>query len=153
MFLLSSGCAGSTLLKTQAAQDERITGRYDLILLQDKNYESLKTVAFLDLRGDGYSLVPYAPDYEYAVTRDMSGQEALHGALAFLRGHQLFVDYRIRRILDPLGTTIGYEIRPLYDFTAYGVSDVMTVSYKLVEKGVVQIHINLLQSVQNYFSD
>ncbi|MGD0887228.1 MAG: hypothetical protein ABSA46_20480 [Thermodesulfovibrionales bacterium] len=154
MFLISSGCAGGTFLKTEPLQpDVKITGRYALVLLQDKNYSALKTIAFLDVEGNNYSLVPYAPAYEYAVTRDISGQEALQKAVAFVRDNPLSRSYQISRILDPGGTTIGYEVRPLYDPLDHGVSDVMTVSYVLRDKGIVQIHIDILQRVRNDFTD
>jgi hypothetical protein len=81
--------------------------------------------------------------------RHISAQEALQKAFAWIKYNPLYKNYEISRILSPTGKTIGYAVRPLYDPQAYGVGDVMTVSYLLGDKGVVQIHIDLLQRVMN----
>jgi hypothetical protein len=147
---ISSGCGGGKFLKTQDVQsNETINGLYTLILYHDGSNEGLKTIAFLQAQGEGYSLVPYAPDYEYAVMRNIGGKEALQKAFAWIRDNPLYKEYEIRKILSPTGKTIGYEVRPLYDPLAHGISNVMTVSYLLGDKGIVQMHIDLLEKVIN----
>jgi hypothetical protein len=41
----------------------------------------------------------------------------------------------VRRVFDAEGTTIAYEIRPLYKPTRYGVSDLLEVQYLLQDDG------------------
>ena len=152
--IFSSGCAGGRLLRTQEVQrDERITGMYSLILFHNADYDGLKTIAFLGAEGTGYSLVPYAPFLDYTVSPNITGQEAIRRALIFISDNPLYKSYEISRILDTMGKTVGYEVRPLYNVLAHGVSDVMTVSYSLRDGGVVQIHIELDQRVINDFTD
>jgi hypothetical protein len=57
------------------------------------------------------------------------------------------MNYQIGEILSKEGRTIGYEVRPLYDSTTFGVADVMTVTYSLKENGVVKVNINLIDKV------
>jgi hypothetical protein len=87
MLLLVVGCAGGTSLRTQDIQDAgKITGFYTLILYRGTgSLGNLKSMAFLDMEGDAYTLVPYAPNYEYIVTPHLSWQKALQIALAFIK--------------------------------------------------------------------
>ena len=150
MLSLSTGCGGGKSLRVQGVQEgTQLTGQYRLVLYRDGSWDGLKTVAFLDLEGDGYMLVPHAERYDYQVVTGVRGQDALREALAFIRSHRLYRGYQMSSILDPSGNIIGYEVRPLYDPTTYGVSDLLTVSYTLREEGKVQIDITLLQRVIN----
>lgn len=150
MLLLIMGCAGKISLMTQDVQgSDNITGLYTLILYRSgASLGDLKTVAFLAAEEDGYSWEPYAPVYECTVTPHVSGQKAFQIALKFIRSNSLYENYQIRRILDQTGKTIGYEVRPLYDSAAFGLSDIMTISYLLTEGGIIQIYIDLLETVR-----
>lgn len=151
ILFLSAGCAGGKSLRTQDDRgSDDITGLYTLILYRgSESLGGLKTVAFLAAEKDGYSLVPYAPTYEYTVTPHLSGQKALGDALAFIKTSRFYKNHQLRRILSPSGATIGYEVRPLYDSLAFGVSNIMTISYSLREGGAVQINIQFIESVRN----
>ena len=146
---LLSACAGGNLLRTEPVQNTRniITGTYTLILYQDKAYFELLTIAFL--AAEGYTFQPYAPEFNYGVTPNMDGREALDVAQAFIRKNPDYMSTSISKILDPAGTTIGYEIMPLYRAFNYGTSNVMTITYTLKAPGIVQIDLDLLTHVKN----
>jgi hypothetical protein len=155
MIMVASGCAGGKALRTQWIQDDaEITGLFTLILYSDMQYASLRTLAFLSSEGSGYSLSPYVPSFDYSVTNNVSGQEALREALAFISSkNPNYESPEIRRILDPAGKIIGYEVRPLYNPVAYGISDVLSTGYFLLPGGSVRVIINLSQEVKNEFED
>ncbi|MGO9614198.1 MAG: hypothetical protein ACLPX5_14365 [Dissulfurispiraceae bacterium] len=135
-------------MRTEPVQNARsITGTYTLILYQDKDYFGLLTIAFL--AAEGYTFQPYAPEFNYGVTPNMDGGEALKVAQAFIRKNPDYMSTSISKIVDPAGTTLGYEIMPLYRAFNYGTSNVMTISYILKAPGIVQIHLDLLSQVKN----
>jgi len=143
-------CAGKTSLMTQDIQGEgNITGLYTLILYRSgASIGDLKSVAFLASEEEEYLWEPYAPSFEYTVTRHVSGQKAFQNALRFIRTSSHYEDHQIKRILDQTGKTIGYEVRPLFDLTAFGVRDIMTISYLLKESRIIEIYIDLLETVK-----
>ena len=151
VFLTAGGCVGGTYLKTQNIQDPgTLTGFYRLILFHDDSFYGLKTIAFLEAEGSGYSLEPYVDSYDLEVLSHLSGKVALQQALDFIKsqkGHHFYMNYQMSEILSKEGRTIGYEVRPLYDSTTFGVDDVMTVTYSLKENGVVKVNINLIDKV------
>ena len=150
LVLALSSCAGSKQLRTEVAQDSEITGSYTLILFGTKNAYELKTVAFLDKEGDGYELVPYAPEYNYKVMKNIPGTQALEKALNYVKWHRDYRSSQVRKILDNQGSVIGYEVRPLYDPLAYGISNVLVVQYWVQEGGKVKVTVNLHPTAREY---
>jgi len=151
LLIVSSGCAGGqplTAVQVQGIGDT--AGLYTLTLYREAQYGGLKTIAFLVPEGNGYSLVPYAPAYDYTTISNVGGQEGLRRAIAFISNNPTYTNYEIRRISDPMGKTVGYEVRPLYDATANGRSDVMWLEYGL-NGGTVNVHIHLYQSIMEEF--
>jgi hypothetical protein len=49
----------------------------------------------------------------------------------------------VRRVFDGKGTTIAYELRPLYKPTRYGVPDLLDVQYLLQDDGAVLAYVSL----------
>jgi len=151
LLFICSGCAGGQSLNAVQVQGIGDTaGPYTLTLYHEAQYGGLKTMAFLVPEGNGYTIVPYAPEYAYTTVNNVGGQEGLRQAIAFISKNPTYMNYEIRRISDPGGKTVGYEIRPLYDATANGRSDVMWVEYGL-SNGVVNVHIHLYQSIMEEF--
>jgi hypothetical protein len=142
VFTLGS-CAGGKQLRTELARDTEITGSYNLILFGTRSTYELKTIAFLDKEGDGYELVPYAPDYDYKVIKNLPASEALKKALDYIRWPRDYKSSQVSEILDDQGSVIGYEVRPLYDPIAYGISNVLVVQYWVQAGGKVKVTINL----------
>ena len=149
VFALSS-CAGGKQLRTELAQGSEITGSYNLILFGTRNAYELKTIAFLDKEGDGYELVPYAPDYDYKVIKNLPADEALKRALDYVRWPRDYRSTQICEILDDQGSVIGYEVRPLYDPLAYGISNVLVVQYWVQAGGKVKVTIDLHPTAAEY---
>ncbi|HXX81891.1 MAG TPA: hypothetical protein VEI46_10105 [Thermodesulfovibrionales bacterium] len=144
LLIISSGCAtGQALSAVKVQGIEGANERYTLILYREEEYFGLKTIAFLVPEGNGYSLQPYAPEYNYTTIHNISGQEGLQLAVALFHKNRDYVNYEIRRISDPGGGTVGFEIRPLYDATVEGRSDVMRVEYGLSKGGAVNVYIHL----------
>ena len=151
LLIISSGCAGGqslTAVQVQGIGDT--TGLYTLILYHEAQYGGLKTIAFLVPAGNGYSLAPYAPEYDYTTISNVGGQEGLRQAIAFISNNPTYTNYEIHRISDPMGKTVGYEVRPLYDATANGRSDVMWLEYGL-NGGTVNVHIHLYQNIMEEY--
>jgi len=150
LVLTLGSCAGGKQLRTKLAQDPELTGSYTLILFGTRNAYELKTIAFLDKEGDGYDLVPYAPEYNYKVIKNLPGTEALNKALDYVKWPRDYRSTQVRKILDDQGTVIGYEVRPLYDPFAYGVSNVLVVQYWIQQDGKVKVTINLNPTALEY---
>jgi len=147
LLIISSGCAaGQSLRAVQVQGIGDTTGLYALTLYHEAEYFGLKTIALLVPEGNGYSLTPYAPAYNYTTIRNISGREGLQVAVAFISKNRDYTNYEIRKISDPGGKTVGFEIRPLYDATVEGRSDVMWVEYGLSNGGAVNVHIHLYET-------
>lgn len=149
LLLVLHSCAGTGLRTASIADNKRITGIFTVILYGTQDYESLNTIAFLDIEGDGYELNPFAPEFNYRVIKNIHDQEAVEKALHFISiQNRYFRNAQTRRILDKGGNTIGYELRPLYRSFGYGLSDVLLVSYSPMERGKVKVSITIDQQVK-----
>jgi len=151
---LTCSCAGGKALRTERVQDVReIHGLYTLILYTEGQYDSLKTLAFLSIEGSGYFIEPYVPSFDYGVWTNVSGEYAMLYALDFVgRQNPNYKQPEVKRILDPSGKIIGYEVRPLYYPLAYGFSNVLFTSYFLEPGGIVRVYIQLDPTVENHFT-
>jgi hypothetical protein len=137
-------CAGTGLRTASIADNETITGLFSVILYGTQEYESLNTIAFLDIEGDGYEMIPYAPEFNYRVIRNVRDELAVEKALHFISTQNPdFQNPQIRRILGVQGNTIGYELRPLYRIFVYGLSDVLQIHYRPMGGGKIRISIAL----------
>lgn len=154
VLFLACGCAGGgAVLRTERVSDtSAISGRYTLTLFNDVTYIGLKAVGFLSAEGSGFTITPYAPSYTYASTYGVSGQEALQMAVSFVQKNPSFIATEVSRILSPSGATIGYEVRPLFQEMEYGAEDVMSITYVLKGPGNVEVHIDLIDLVQEELS-
>jgi hypothetical protein len=128
-------------------KDEKIEGRYDVILYGSRNANDVETIAILDKAGDEYTFEPYAPEYDYKIMKDVSAAEALKHAVPFVSWHRSFWKVERSRISDKKGKIIGYELRPLYDPLSMGEVDVMYVNYEIKDKKVI-VYISLKESVE-----
>ncbi len=120
-------------LLTYAAQESEVKGTYTLILYGGGYSGDIKTVAILDLEGDGYTFDPYAPDFDYRVIKGLTGADALKKAEEFVRSHYAFRNSYLSKVVSRQGKTIGFELRPLYLTIEYGTPDVLETYYS--EKG------------------
>jgi hypothetical protein len=153
--LFAVSCAGGRHLRTEPVRDSKeISGTFDLILYGGRYLDDLETVAFLDLKGDGYALKPFAPEFDFKTLKSLSAKDAIGEAHHHVSFHPSFVGTWLRMVLDERGTrVIGYELRPLYGPTFYGGLNVLEVDYWLKEEGKVKVVIRLKERVERYLMD
>ena len=137
-------------LKTVEANDQEVTGTFTLILYEGRHINDLETIVILDKEGDQYEFEPYAPEYDYKVKKGVTAGDALSEAKKFVSFHNAFWRSQLSKIPDEKGTTIGYELRPLYRPFVYGRDDLLEVYYR-VKDGKVIAFIRLIPEVFNTF--
>lgn len=120
---------------------------YRIILYGGNYLDDLETLAILDLEGDGFTIEPYVPDYVYTEKSEMSLKEALHYGESFVKDHPSFLRSKLKKIVDGYGSTLGYELRPLYNPLRYGVMDVLMVDYLKTGDRII-VNIDLRPSVE-----
>lgn len=148
--IVTNAAARDIFLKTELANNNEVSGTFTLILYGRRHGNDIETVAFLDLEGDPYTFDPYTPEYNYKKTTGVSAADALKKAEEFVGWHSSFWRFQLSRILDPKGAVIGYELRPIYNPTEFGVSDVMNIHYWLKAK-TISITIELIPMVKKKF--
>ena len=146
---VSSSFALKKPLKTKAAMPEEVTGAFTLILYGANYLDDLETIAILDYEGDDYHFEPFAPAFNYKVSKGVKAQDALKEAAKFVSLHSSFWKSQMSKILDKEGVTIGYEVRPLYRPFIYGISDILDVYYFLKGNGKVKTIIRLTNSLED----
>ncbi len=138
-------------LKTVLAGSSELKGTFTLILYGGNYLDDIETIALLDSEGDEYTLEPYAPAFDFKIHKGMSAEEALQTAGKFVSFHPAFWRSQLSKILDERGNTIGYEVRPLYMPTAFGMmGDVLDVYYWPKKGGRVKVVIKLVPSLERY---
>jgi hypothetical protein len=135
-------------LKTEEAKAADITGVFTLILYGGRFSDDIETIAILDYEGDQYIFEPYAPEFDYRIKKGVPAKEAQEVAKKFVSFHNSFWRSQLSKIIDNKGNTIGYEVRPLYWPTTFGLSDVLEVNYWLKEGNKIKVTIRLTPSVE-----
>jgi hypothetical protein len=85
------------------------------------------------------------------VVQNVEGADAVEHAVRFLQSHRDYKSMTMKPIVDAKGTTIAFELRPLYVAANYGVSDVLIVDYLFREDGTVRILIDIVPPVKSLF--
>ncbi|HKN18620.1 MAG TPA: hypothetical protein VJW95_02390 [Dissulfurispiraceae bacterium] len=128
--VMSAACGAlKQEIRTEDASEKEITGVYSLILYGGTYGNQLEAVAILSKEDSPYTIVPYAPEFDFSIIRHLPAKEALAGAFSFISRHPDFSRAQIARIVDSGGGVIGYEIRPLYWPFTYGAPDVLYTYY------------------------
>jgi len=152
--LLAGACAAGQALRAYPVPEPgEVKGTYTVILYRGLHLQDLETAAFLDLEGDGYELAPRAPEFDFKALKGLGAKEALGEALHHASSDVNVTGTRMRRITGEAGSTIGYEIRPLYQPFAYGESDVIDINYWLMEGGKVRVVVELKDRVRRKIDD
>jgi len=149
--LLLGSCNAAVYLRTEPAPSEEIAGNVTLILYGARYSNDIQNVAFLLVEEGPYPFEVYAPDFDYGVKKNTPSREALEEAEKFVRHHYAFMQSQLSRIVGPSGTTIGYELRPLYYPVEFGSSDVLDINYFL-EGNKVVARIRLKHDIEKAFS-
>jgi hypothetical protein len=147
LLLFLGACAPSAYLKTSGVTPDEITGTYTLILYGGRYAADIENLAILDREDDPYAFEPYAPAFDFKVIKGMPAGDALERAERFVRSHHSSIRSRLSRVLDDTGTTIGYEVRPLYAPLDFGYGDVLDVRYR-IEGNKVIVTITLIPEVK-----
>ncbi|MBI5098682.1 MAG: hypothetical protein HZB30_05530 [Nitrospirae bacterium] len=137
IFIVTYSCVSVSYMKTDRAGPSEITGTYTLLLYGGRYSEDVENVAILDKEGDRYSFEIFAPGYDYTVKKEVQGKEALEEAKKHVGSHRFFFRSRLSRILDTEGNVIGYELRPLYHLTEFGISDILYIDYTMKDNKVI----------------
>ena len=116
-------------IRTEDASEKEIAGTYSLILYGGTYWDDLKRVAILAKEDSPYTIVPYAPEFDYKIIKHVPAKEALAGAFSFISQHPDFARAQIARIVDSSGRVIGYEVRPLYMAFTFGDTDLLYIYY------------------------
>ncbi len=128
--VMSSGCGSYQEIRTLDTSEKEVAGTYSLILYGGRHGNDLETVAILNKEDAPYKIVPYAPEFDYRIIKDVPAKEALAKAYKFVSFNPYFFRTQVTRIVDSSnGALLGYEIRPLYQPLAYGYYDVLYINY------------------------
>ena len=123
-------------LKTEAADPAEVRGRFTLLLYGSGFPDNLANVAILDREGDPYSFEIHAPQFSFTTRTGLDGAQALEEAEQFVRSHIRSEGSRLRRVLGPTGSPIGFELRPLYPVTTFGTDDILEVAYSIRDRNI-----------------
>jgi hypothetical protein len=137
IFIFTYSCVNVNYMKTDRAEPSEITGTYTLLLYGGRYSEDVENVAIFDKEGDKYSFEIFAPGYDYTVKKGVQGKEALAEAVKHVGSHRSFFQSRLSRILDTEGNVIGYELRPIYHLTEFGMSDILYINYTIKDNKVI----------------
>jgi hypothetical protein len=119
-------------LSTTSADRTRISGTYTLLLYGCHYPDQIENVAILVDENSRYPLEIYDLDTSFKVKKGVPAQQAIAEAEAFVRCsfHSVW-QTQVSAIMDERGGSIGYEFRPLYAVTEFGMPDVLLISYSL----------------------
>ena len=136
--------------RLEQAEQKEVAGTYSLVLFDSGLGNGIQRIAVLDREGDSYRFEPYAPEFEYKIVRGLSGSEALQRAQHYLAVTPEYWKSQLSRIKGPAGEVLGYELRPLYQRTVFGMDDVLEISYR-VKGETVFIHMRLKDPIDRLF--
>jgi hypothetical protein len=146
--IMLQACAPGRQLATAPADPAELNGTYTLLLYGCHYPEDIKNLALLVREGGRYPVEIYDIPTSYQVRPGLPGPEALRQAETFVRCSTRRVSQaQFRGVLDDVGGTLGYEVRPLYFPLEFGQADVLLVSYAL-RNGIVRTYIRLDPDVE-----
>ncbi len=131
VFVTGDSFAMGPNLKTASAPETEITGIYTLFLYGGRYLDDIETFAILAKEGTPYSFDIFKPDFDYRVIKGVPAKKALSDAVTFVSRHPAFIHAQLGKIFDVKGDVIGFEVRPLYQSTVFGISDVLDITYVL----------------------
>jgi hypothetical protein len=117
-------------LKTAVTYEADPAAVYTLYLYGGRYSDDPETVAILMKEPVRYTVDIYAPDFNFKTVREVPGGEAIERTFGFISRHSAYAGNIMSEISDQQGIVIGYEIRPLYQTTTYGIPDVLDINYR-----------------------
>lgn len=138
---MSAGCSFGTRLETASALPADAAGTYRLYLYGCHYPADIENMALLVDQSAPYRFDLFVLDTSYRIKQELSGPAALAEADAFIRCSTETLWLTVfRRILDPAGRTIAFELKPLYEPLRRGTDEVLQTNYSLKD-GTVTVYI------------
>lgn len=142
--LLLQSCAFGKQFATTSADPADLKGTYTLLLYGCHYPADARNIAILIEERSKYSLEIHDLPTSFQEKGGVPGPQALKEADSFVRCSVHRVSETVlRRITDDAGGTIGFEVRPLYHWLEFGITDVLLVSYALQKNGTVRTYVRL----------
>jgi len=137
VLMLNSCVAGKQLDIRQAIPGD-LQGTYTLILYGCRYSTDLENIAILYPEGGPITFEMYALKTAYKVEKGLPANEALKQAEQFLTCSIYHGNTQLSKIVAREGTTVGYELRSLYDPLPYqhSMTHVLDVNYRLRDSKV-----------------
>jgi len=146
--LVLQACVAGKRLETRPADPADPKGTCTLLLYGCHYADDNKNLALLVDEGSRYPLEIYDIPTSYKVIPGVPAPKALSEAEDFVRCSFRHVSRtELHRIVDDMGGTIGYEVRPIYAPWEFGWPDILLVSY-LLQNGIVRTYISLDPDVE-----
>jgi len=142
-FLLSMSCTTVQYLKTDMIKEADIRDPVTLFLYDEFTYGG---VAIIDVEGDDYTFEILASRYNYSVKKNLTADQAMDEAAQFIDTWKK----EMRMILDDSGTIIGYEIRPLFQISRFGRSDIFNTTYRPAGNNI-RVTVDLKRNVKKMY--
>lgn len=137
LMIINYSCAKGTYLKTESAPGIEGDKVLTVIFYGHEYLNNPVKAAILDIEGDEYTFEVKASGYEYSVERGVPVKEALKESQIFVSRHSYYLSSRFQKIVGGNGEIIGYELRPLYHSSAFGMSDILYLRYRIDDKKVI----------------
>lgn len=132
LVLTVQSCVTGMQLRTASADRTRISGTYTLLLYGCNYPDQIANVAILVDENSRYPFEIYDLETSFKVKKGVPAQQAIAEAEAFVRcSFHTVRQTQVSRILDDGGGSLGYEFRPLYAVTEFGMPDVLLINYSL----------------------
>ena len=130
--LLLQSCVSGMQLSPRSADPTELKGTYTLITYGCRYADDVENIAILSDEKSGYSVEVYALDAMYKVRTGLPGDIAMSEAKAFIHcGMHTVWQTVFRKISDSKGTTIAYELKPLFEPWEFKTPEVLLSSYVL----------------------
>jgi hypothetical protein len=132
LFALLSGCTFGTRLDAVMAPVQEVSGTYRLYLYGCRYPDDAENLALLVDQSTPYRIELYVKPTSYKVRQDLPAADALAAAQKFIRcsQHEVWTT-SFRRIADPEGRTIAFELEPRYYAWDVGAEEPLVTSYSL----------------------
>jgi len=128
--VVATGCSSlKQEIRLENGSEKEIAGTFSLVLYGGTYGNDVQALAILYKDDSPYTIVPYAPEFDYKIIKHIPAKDALAAAYSFTSQNPDFARAQIARIVDSSGMVIGYEIRPLYRPFRYGSLDVLYTNY------------------------
>jgi len=136
-----TGCSFGARLQTESALPTDMTSTYRLYLYGCHYPADTENLALLVDQSAPYRFDLFVLDTSYRTRENRSGPDALAEADAFIRcSTETIWLTTFRKIVDPAGKTIAFELKPLYDPLRMGMDEVLVTNYSLTD-GTVTVFI------------